>query len=160
VARLRALEFGDASAGGERARRNCLVLLRMLNPARPRRLASEGLGEAAASIVTDFVPGDVVMPDTTRRSRPEARRGCCDDDFRNTANLYRSTTPRANSVLPLDPFMSSTPGASTKSQSSSSESAAGASSTSLMSVAARSRSDFWRRPPRGGREAEAAAAVG
>jgi len=78
--------------------------LRNVNPgARPRDCLSTGVGEPIASEVAMLFCRDGV-------------------DFLKTANLYRSTTPRANRLFPLAPFLSSPSLASIKSQSSSSSS--------------------------------------
>lgn len=99
--------LGDTKVvGGDFGRRNLFVLLRILKPGvRPRFLLSDG------DDVAEFATGLGVSSCATR----------CDDDgrlgrwfeevLRNTASLYRSTTPRANKLLVLIlPLISSPPG--------------------------------------------------
>jgi len=106
------LAFEEKEDGGVFENGFCF---RKLSPGvRPRACFSEGEGDSIAPEATVLGVFDI----------PEAVRVVCREgvDFLKTASLYRSTTPRANKLVALAPFRSSSTPASTKSQSSSSSS--------------------------------------
>ena len=87
-----------------------LFLFRKDSGVRPLLCFSDGEGDTAFVVDTLDVPGAFRFP---------LRDGV---DFRKTASLYLSTTPRAKRLVPFAPFRSSSTPASTKSHSSSSRS--------------------------------------
>jgi hypothetical protein len=116
------LAFDEKDEGGVFENGFCF---RKPNPGvRPRYCLSEGEGESVTSEPIVLCVFDI--SDTVR--------GVCRDgvDFLKTANLYRSTTPRANKLVPLAPFRSSSTPVSTMSQSSSSSSRSVVSSVSSI----------------------------
>jgi hypothetical protein len=129
--------LAENDEGGDFPLRNCLGVFRKLNGVRPRRF-SEGLGDSLGSPTGK----------SDSFERPENERPPGVDALRNTANRYRSTTPRAKRLVLLTPLRSS-PSASMMSQSSSSSSFSVRSPSPSPSERKRSRAatpDFSRRP--------------
>ena len=101
---------------------------------RPLFRLSDGEGDTAS------VPDVLDAPETVRFPWRDGV------DFRKTANLYLSTTPRAKRLVPFVPFRSSSTSGSTKSQSSSSRSVS-SSMPFLICLSRASMPDFSLRLP-------------